>query len=298
MPKDEIELVLDAHATLGESPTWSVREQALYWVDIKAPALHRFDPRDGATRSWKLPDQVGCFALYQDEPAALLALRSGLHRLDLASERLTRLADPPYDPEIYRFNEGACDGKGRFWLGVMFEPKGEAGIPEPGRLFSYTGATGLVPQPDAAFTPNGLGWSPDGRILYFAHTKQHTIFQFDFDLESGTITNQRLFARVSEDVGSPDGCAVDEEGYYWSAIHRGSRLIRFTPDGQVDREVKLPVNRPTMCAFAGPNLDELYITSASAGTGLLGKVVTERHAGGVFRFRPGVRGLPRRGFAG
>jgi sugar lactone lactonase YvrE len=297
MQNEQIELVLDAHAAIGESPTWSEREQALYWIDVKAPALYRFNPDGGETRTWKLPSEIGCFALYNDQPAALVALRSGLFRLDLASGALTKLADPPYDPSIYRFNEGECDGKGRFWLGTMFEPKTSGVEPRPGRLFHYTGGEGLVPQPDLSLTPNGMSWSEDGRALFLAHSKEHSIYRFEFDLESGRIGKRQLFAEIPAALGVPDGSAMDSEGFYWSAIHGGSRLIRFRPDGGVDREVMLPVSQPTMCAFGGPELDVLYITSAASGRSLLHKV-TERHAGGLFRFRPGVRGLRRHGFAG
>jgi len=297
MAKDDIELVLDAHAQIGESLIWSVAEQALYWIDVKAPAFYRLNPATGATRTWPLPDEIGCYALYANEQAALLALRSGLFRLDLANDALTKLADPPYNPLRYRFNEGGCDGKGRFWAGIMYDPKEEAGDPEPGPLYSYTKATGLVTHPDRALITNGLAWSKDGRAMFLSHSKDHTIYQYDFDAEQGQISNRRVFAQLPSSMGMPDGAALDEEGCYWSAIHGGSRLIRFKPDGRVDREVKLPVSQPTMCAFAGPNLDVLYVTSAASGLGVVHKV-TEPHAGGLFRFRPGVRGLPTNNFAG
>ncbi len=297
MAKEDIELVLDAHAQIGESPIWSVPEQALYWIDVKAPAFYRLNPAAGATRTWPLPDEIGCYALYAREPAALLALRSGLFRLDLANDALTRLADPPYNPLRFRFNEGGCDGKGRFWTGTMFDPKEETGNPEPGPLFSYTASTGLIAQPDTALIANGLCWTKDGGAMFFAHSKEQTIYQFDFDLGRGRISNRRSFAQIPAHLGMPDGAALDEEGCYWSAIHGGSRLIRFKPDGQVDREVKLPVSQPTMCAFAGPNLDVLYVTSAASGLSIVHKV-TEPHAGGLFRFRPGVCGLPTHGFEG
>ncbi|HET8997252.1 MAG TPA: SMP-30/gluconolactonase/LRE family protein, partial [Acetobacteraceae bacterium] len=200
----DIELVLDAHAEIGESPTWSVAEQALYWIDVKAPALHRFNPANGATRTWPLPAEIGCFALYRDAPAALLALRTGLHRLDLFSDALTRLADPPYDPALHRFNEGACDGAGRFWLGTMFDPQVEKSAPEPGPLFRYTEAEGLVAQPDVSLTPNGLAWSPDGSVLYFAHSKQRRIYRFAFDVAAGRIGSGDTFAEIPAELGVPD----------------------------------------------------------------------------------------------
>lgn len=293
----DVELVLDAHAEIGESPTWSVAEQALYWIDVKAPALYRFNPSTGATRTWPMPAEIGCFALYRDAPAAILGLRTGLYRLDLHSDALTQLLEPPYDPTVHRFNEGECDGEGRFWLGTMFEPQEDKRAPEPGPLFCYTEREGLVPQPDVSLTPNGLAWSPDGTRMYFAHSKQHRIYRFAFDAVTGRIDSGAIFAQIPDELGVPDGCAVDEEGCYWSAIHGGSRLVRYRPDGRLEREVKLPVSQPTMCAFGGPDLDVMYVTSAASGLGMLSKL-SEPHAGGLFRFRPGMRGLPRHGFAG
>ena len=295
----DIELILDVHDQIGESPLWSRSENALYWIDVKARALFRFEPADGATQRWDFPSEIGCFALYQSERAALVALRSGLFRLDLLDGALSLLADPPYNPALYRFNEGECDGAGRFWLGTMFEPQDHAehANSAPGQLFYYTTSEGLVPQPDFSFIPNGLAWSADGATLFFAHSKEHKIYRFEFDVAQGRLGERALFAEISPELGVPDGSAVDEEGCYWSAIHGGSRLIRFKPSGEIDREVMLPVSQPTMCAFGGPNLDMMFITSASAKLNLLHKV-TEPHAGGLYRLRPGVRGLPRHGFAG
>jgi len=296
MAAAEIELVLDAHAAFGESPTWSAHEQALYWIDIRAPALHRYDPASGAAGAWRMPDEIGCFALREAGGGAIIGLRSGLHTLDFATGELVQRAGPPYDPALHRFNEGACDGTGRFWLGTMFEPKRPyRGDPQPGALFSYTAQTGLVPHRDLALTPNGLAWSGDGRTLYFAHSEQRTIYAFAFDGAAGRLGRRLLFATVPANFGVPDGAAVDVEGCYWSAVHGGGRIRRYRPNGEVDRDIALPVSCPTMCAFGGAALDVLYITSAAEGAG---RPASEPHAGGVFRCRPGVRGLPRSGFAG
>ena len=148
-----------------------------------------------------------------------------------------------------------------------------------------------------SLTPNGLAWSPDGTRMYFAHSKQHRIYRFAFDAALGRMGAGSTFAEIPQELGVPDGAAVDEEGCYWSAIHGGSRLARYTPDGRLEREVKLPVSQPTMCAFGGADLDVMYVTSAASGLGVLSKL-SEPHAGGLFRLRPGVRGLPRHGFAG
>ncbi len=297
MPNENIELVLDAHAETGESPVWSVTEQVLYWIDVKAPALYRYNPAGGATRTWPMPSEIGCFALYENQPAALVALRSGLFRLDLASDKLTKIADPPFDQSTHRFNEGECDGKGRFWLGTMFEPQKRGAERKPGQLFCYSSSQGLIAQPDFALTPNGMAWSQDGRTFYIAHSEEHRIYRFGFDPESGTLGDRGVFAEIPAHLGRPDGSAIDVEGFYWSAINGGSRLMRFSPDGQLDRQVKLPVTRPTMGAFGGSELGALYITSPRVGLNLVQKV-TQSRAGGLFRARTGVRGIRRHAFAG
>ena len=122
----EIEVVLDAGATIGESPTWASAESALYWIDVKKPALYRYDPATGGQLSWLMPSDIGAFGLVSDPPGAVVALRQGIFRLDFASGSLTQLAPPPFDPALFRFNEGACDTAGRFWVGVMFDPLDDA----------------------------------------------------------------------------------------------------------------------------------------------------------------------------
>jgi sugar lactone lactonase YvrE len=118
----KIEAALDAGATIGESPTWAPAENALYWIDVKKPALYRYEPVTGGQQSWPMSSDIGAFALVSDPPGAVVALRQGIFRLDFASGSLTQLAPPPFDPTLFRFNEGACDAAGRFWVGVMFDP--------------------------------------------------------------------------------------------------------------------------------------------------------------------------------
>lgn len=286
-----VELVLDARAEIAESPTWSAEEQALYWIAIREPALHRLHPQSGETRSWTMPAEIGCFALRADGGGAILGLRSGLFSLDFAAGEPVRLADPPFDPALQRFNEGGCDPAGRFWLGTEFEPKApHRGDPPEGALFSYSHETGLVAHDEYTLTPNGLGWSPDGRTMYFTHSRQRTIYAIGFDAAGGRLGKRLVFDTVRADLGVPDGAAVDEDGCYWCAIHGGARIRRYRPSGAVDREIRLPASYPTMPAFGGPDLDELYITTAAEGLSTLGRL-REPHAGGIFRCKPGVRGL-------
>ena len=286
-----IQSVLDAHAAIGESPTWVAQEEALYWIDVKAPALHRFRPVDGATRTWKVTSDIGGFALLAGG-AALVALRRGIHRLELASGALTLLAPPPFDPALFRFNEAACDANGRFWVGVMFDPLGGDPPAQPGWLHSFTLDGGLRAQDDTAELHNGLAWSADGRTMYLSHSNAGQIFAFDYEPREGRLSRRRLFATIPPELGIPDGGAIDAEGGYWCALHGGGRLRRFAADGRIERDVDLPVSQPTMCAFAGPELATLYVTTASDHMSEADKA-REPQAGNLLRLVPGVRGVPR-----
>lgn len=289
-----IETVLESHAQIGESPTWVPQQNALYWIDVKARALHRYEPASGATRCWKVISDIGGFAFFEDG-AALVALRHGLHRLDLDSGALTLLAPPPFDPALFRFNEAACDAKGRFWVGVMFDPEDPADGQrerQAGALHSYTQGGGLRKEPDAAELHNGMAWSADGRTFYLSHSYAGNIFAFEFDPTGGRLSARRLFASVPQEHGIPDGAAIDSEGGYWCSLHGGGRLRRFTAQGRIDRDVVLPVRQPTMCAFAGQDLATLYVTSASDLSGAQQKR-PQPQAGNLLRLTPGECGIPR-----
>ena len=286
-----IETVLNFRTTIGESPTWVASERALYWIDVKAPALHRYCPDDDSTRRWPMTSEIGGFALAGDG-SAVVALRQGLFRLDLDGGALRLLTPPPFDPTFFRLNEGACDASGRFWIGVMFDPlKGSANT-QPGRLHSFTFSEGLREEPDAAELHNGMAWSGDGKTFFLSHSRSGEILAFDYEEHGGLISNRRVFATVPADLGVPDGAAIDTEGGYWSALHGGGKLRRFHPDGSVDRDIDLPVSQPTMPAFAGEDLATLYVTSASDHMSEEAKA-REPNAGGLFRLDTGRRGAAR-----
>ena len=286
-----VEIVLDTKLTIGESPTWSPTEAALYWIDVKEPALYRYEPATGHRQRWAVTADIGAFTLYPDLAAALVALRTGLHRLDFATGSLALLAPPPFDPAMHRFNEGGCDPTGRFWVGVMFDPLNPASPTTPGALHSYTRAGGLRPEPDAAELHNGMAWSADGRHMLLSHSQKRIIYRFV--LHGGRLGRRSTFATVPEGDGIPDGAALDADGGYWCALHGGGRLRRFHPDGTVDRDVALPVSQPTMCSFGGAALSELYVTSATDGL-TPAQRRDEPHAGSLLRLQPGGRGIPRR----
>jgi sugar lactone lactonase YvrE len=283
-----VEVAVAAHAIIGESPTWSAAEHALYWIDVKKPALHRYAPATGEVRTWPLTSDIGAFALCEDH-AALVALRHGICRLDFSTGALDQLAPPPFDPSLFRFNEGLCDETGRFWVGVMFDPVETARLPRRGSLHSFTFAGGLRREIDEAELHNGMAISEDARKFFVSHSNEGAIYVYDFDAATGALGSRKEFARISTGFGLPDGAAIDAEGCYWCAIHGAGRLRRYTPAGTVDRDILLPVSKPTMCAFAGENLETLYVTSAAEGIDTDGEPL----AGALLRFRPGVKGIIR-----
>lgn len=288
-----VEVVLDAKATIGESPTWCAAQAALYWIDVKQPALHCLDPASGAVRCWPVSSDIGAFALDEDLAGAVVALRTGLFHLDFASGSQTLLAPPPFDPALHRFNEGACDSRGRFWLGVMFDPL-VPGVcaPVAGSMHSYTRAGGLRAEPDAAELHNGMAWSADGRHFFVSHSQAGIVWSFAA-AGDGTIGDRRTFATIPGSDGIPDGAACDTDGGYWCALHGGGRLRRFTAEGAVDRDIALPVSQPTMCAFAGDDLDTMYVTSATQGLSAEQRR-REPLAGALLRLHPNRRGVTRR----
>lgn len=288
MSNIDCDLVVDAKAVIGESPLWCSDEAALYWIDVKAPALYRTKVAGAETVSWRLPSDIGGYALKPDGGGAFLALRDGVFTLDFATGGLSKLCDAPFDPCTHRFNESDCDPSGRLWLGTMFDPKPNApSPPSKGNLYSFTSEGGLVEQDDRSLLHNGFAWNREGTEFVFAHSREGRIYACQFNAELGELGPRRILAEIPKELGVPDGGAFDAQGYYWSAIHRGGRLHRYAPDGRLDRVIELPVRNPTMMAFGGADLCDLYVTSATQGeTGA-------PQEGGILRLRPGVAGLPR-----
>ena len=282
--------VLEARALLGEGPLWCPIEQALYWIDSVAPAIHRWAPESGATRSWAMPSMIGSMAL-RAGGGAVVALETGFAFVDLDSGNVTPLIDPEAERPETRFNDGKCDRRGRFWAGTM-----DRAMAAPlGSLYRLDAALDCRPMADGVTVANGLGWSPDDRTMYHTDSAARRIYAYDFDLDQGSLSGRRVFVELADGTGFPDGLAVDAEGFVWSAIWRGGRVERHAPDGRLDRTVELPITRPTSCIFGGPDLDRLYVTSASARDG---RDPEPPPAGDVFVIETGVRGLPEPRFAG
>jgi sugar lactone lactonase YvrE len=245
---------------LGECPLWHPDEAALYWIDIPGQAVHRFDPADGAHRSWLMPSEPGCIA--RCTSGLIVALRGGLALLDTTTGTLQHLAAPPYDAGKLRFNDGRCDAAGRLWVGTIYEPRDQP----LGSLFCIERGN-IRDSGNRVTVSNGVAFSPDNRTLYHADTTAHRITAYDFDLVSGMVGPGRLFRQFSMDKannygGRPDGAAVDSQGAYWCAMYEGGKILRLSPSGDILAEITLPVRCPTMVAFGGADLRTLYITTA------------------------------------
>jgi sugar lactone lactonase YvrE len=218
-----------------------------------------------------------------------------LWRFDRASGRRERLAPPPYDPARERFNDGKADPQGRLWVGTIYEPRDAASAA------LYRWSQGRLDRMAVDVTvSNGLGWSPDGRTMYWSDTKAHVVYALDFDGTDGSLTRQREFARFAPRLdatcldgygGRPDGAAVDSEGAYWVAMFEGQRLLRLAPDGQVLRELPLPVRCPTMPCFGGGDLRTLFITTSRENRPA-DESAAQPLAGCVLMLRVDVPGLP------
>jgi sugar lactone lactonase YvrE len=291
----EVQCVVDARAETGESPVWCPEEQVLYWVDIPGCRLHRFDPASGDDRAYDMPAPIGCVAL-RGSGGLLVALKTGLFGFVPASGALEPLAEPPDDHPSARFNDGRCDHQGRFWVSTMREPPDPEA--RPGKLYRFDAEHRLRAMVSSLAIGNGLAFSPDGRTLYHSdsHASVQTIWAWDLDPADGTIGNRRIFATTHDTAGRPDGAAVDADGCYWVAANDGWQLIRYTPQGRIDRTIRLPVRRPTMLAFGGRELDVVFVTSMLPQPH--DPPADQPQAGGLFALSVGIQGLPEPRFAG
>lgn len=284
-------LLLDARAELGESPRWSAREACLYWVDISAHRVHRFDPATGQNDMRQFDQPVGCVA-----PRAggglVLGMRYGVGVID-RWEGDVRPLGAPFLTGDYRCNDAATDAAGNWWLGSVDEAKAT----HDAALYRITPGGAAVRMFGGMTTCNSAGFSPDGRTFYHADTPTHAIRAFDHDPATGTLSGERLFHQFAHGTGRPDGAAVDAEGCLWSALFDGGRVVQLSPAGELLTTIDLPVSRPTMISFGGADGRTAFITSARKGL-TEEELAGEPHAGGLFSFRVDVPGLIAPPFAG
>ena len=288
-PESSVQCVADVQAVLGEGPVWVGREEALYWVDIKGCKIFRLDGR-GQLTEWPTPSRVGSLA-----PRAgggfIAGTDEGIASIDLESGHFEILANPEADLPDNRFNDGKVDRRGRFWAGTMDDKEREAS----GSLYCFDEQLDWAAADRDYRVTNGPAFSPDGAVMY--HNDSARRVTYAFDMVDGSARNRREFLQFGDGDGYPDGMTVDADGCLWIAFWDGWAVRRYSSEGEWLETLKMPVARPTSCAFGGVDMDRLYISSASIGLDA-DALAMQPNAGGLFMLVPGVRGLPERPFAG
>lgn len=286
-----VEVIEGTISTLGEGPVWLEDEKTFYWVDIIKKQIRFYNPAMGTQWTIQADQFVGA-AVPATNRRLVCAMYDGLYYLDLNSERFEKIVDLESDLPGNRFNDGKCDRAGRFWVGTM-SMENEAGA---GALYCLERDGSARKILTDIGCSNGIGWSPDDRVMYYIDSNTREVHQFTYNLETGETENREVIVRLGEGEGLPDGMAVDAEGMIWVAQWDGYCVTRWNPKtGEQLDKIKLPVSRVTSCCFGGENLDELYITSARIGLSEE-QLIKEPLAGSCFRYIPGVRGLSVNGY--
>jgi len=273
--------------TLGEGIQWDVAGQAVWWTDIQARRLYRYDWQRRTLESFATPERVGSFGLIEGDERIIAAFERGIALYDLSGGAPEWLTRPEAGVPGLRFNDGRVDRQGRFWAGTMEETESRSGR---GGLYCVDRRGRAARMEDGIRISNGCCWSPDSKRFYFADSPLCEIYVYDFDAANGTIANRRLFARTP-DGAHPDGANTDAEGFLWSAHWGAGRIVRYAPDGKLDRILDVPVTQPTCIAFGGPALDHLFVTSARDGLAAEDSA-RQPSAGDVFVYKMGCVGLP------
>lgn len=280
----QAECVLDVRCGLGEGPVWDEREGLLYWVDIMAGRVHRWRPDSGPVETMEAGEPVGAAALCEDG-GLVCALQNGFAVAERFGGELRRLASyEGASPEI-RMNDGKCDAAGRFWAGTMaFDFR-----PGAGALYRLDADAAVMKMLEGVTISNGMDWSADGTRMYYIDTPKRTVDVFDFDAETGAISNRRTAVEIPDEAGWPDGMTLDAEGNLWVALWGGGAVRCYSPEGRLEEVIEVAAPQTTSCCFGGADYGVLYITSARDGLSEE-QLAAAPQAGGVFAVRPGVRG--------
>jgi len=286
---ERVEILTTHRAKLGESPVWSGRDDALFWVDIDGQSIQRMDWSTREVVSWSMPGRPSCVALTERDGIFVVGMGAGLIEFDSSAGGWTELVALE-STEGVRMNDGRPDPWARMWIGSMDERADDTpGFPA-GHLFRVDldgRATAFV---DGVATSNGLAFSPDHRTMYWTDTREQVIWAYDYDVDTGEPGNRRALFDFGPLPGKPDGACIDETGCYWAACVYGWSVVRITPDGRLDRTIELPVEKPSMPAFAGPGLSSLVVTSISSG-GRRPAAPGQPDAGASLLIDAGVRGI-------
>ena len=290
---NEVKCIVGCQNTTGECPTWSIEEQRLYWLDIEKLELWRYDPGTGDTKVWKTPERAASFA-FREKGGLLVAFESCLAFWDPETGKTTKIKDFEPDLATTRTNDGRCDRQGRFIVGGIDESGKFEKISNVYRVDRDLSVNKII---SGVACANSICFSPDGRVMYFADSPNREIWAYNYDPLTGDISNKKIFTDFSDQPGMPDGSIVDSEGYLWNAQWNGHRLVRYRPDGTVERVISIPAKNVTCLAFGGKNLDVLYVTTARF---LMTpeQIKAEPLSGGLFVVKVNVKGLIEPKFCG
>ncbi len=273
----DVELLIDSKDILGEGVIWHPVEQMLYWCDNLKPNIQRYDPATGEHRVWPTPESVGCI-VFREQGGICAAMKSGFAFIDnLDDMKIDYIVDPEPGMDGNRMNDGKCDRAGRFWCGSMDE-----GLAKPtASLYRLDPDLSCHKLDTDIICSNGIAWSPDNKTMYFSDTRKEALYAYDYDIDTGDVSDRRIIVDTTDRPFRIDGATVDADGFYWCAEVHDWCIGKYAPDGTPVDRVRLPVRQPTMCTFGGANMDILYVVSA---TRFLepGEAEQQPHAGGLF----------------
>lgn len=281
----QAELILDAKVFLGEGPLWDVDQQALWWINIFAGELNCFEPASGENRQYQMGQPIGTVVL-QESGGVAVALEHGFYSFDPQTGALTAIVDPEADQPDNRFNDGKVDPAGRFWAGTMETAETQA----TGALYCLDGSGNCQLKESGVFISNGICWTSDQQTMYYIDSPTRTVSAYDYDVSSGEISGKRTAIEIPDGLGYPDGMSIDADDNLWIAMWSGWCVAKFDPrTGELLDKIELPVANVTACAFGGPELNELYITTARKGNSDE-ELEKQPHAGSLFHAKVDVTG--------
>lgn len=289
--KQEAELIYAAKSLLGEGPYWDDTLEKLVWVDIEGCSINLLDPLRKENEEILVNKKIGCI-VPREKGGAVVALENGIHFLNYKTRELVFIADPESHIPKNRFNDGKCDGAGRFWLGTMAKNQKDEDAYRAGSLYRMDEKLQVDRIIQQVTISNGIGWSPDYKEMYYVDTITRQLVTYKYDLKSGEISKPKITIVIPKEEGVPDGICVDAQGMIWIAHWGGAMVSRWNPKiGKCMEKYKIPTPHVTSCAFGGDNYDELFITTASVGLGEREK--NSLYAGGIYRIELNhTKGLP------